>query len=473
MSNALRTDGTEITGLTCDSRKVAPGFLFAALPGAKADGRAFVADAVARGASAILALPGVEAAVPTLSDTNPRRAYARLAARFHGGQPEMVAAVTGTNGKTSTVTFLRQIWTHLGMPAASIGTLGIASPVFTVESGLTTPDAADLHRDLKRLKDGGVEHLAMEASSHGLDQFRLDGVRIAAAAFTNLTRDHLDYHPSMEAYLQAKLRLFREVVSPSGAAVVNADSPAAGAVVAACQARNLKVLTYGRAGADLRLKDIRALPEGQRLDLEVRGRAFAVTLPLLGRFQAENALCALGLALALGEDPAAAVGALAGLQGPPGRLEWTARHPNGAPVVVDYAHTPDALATVLAALRPHVNVNGRLIVVFGCGGDRDPGKRPEMGRIAAEAADLAIVTDDNPRSEDPAAIRAAILAAAPGAREIADRMEAIRAAVREMKPGDLLLIAGKGHERGQIVGGQVFPFDDREAARHAVGEVSA
>ena len=469
---AERIDDLEITGLTCDSRKVEPGFLFAALPGAKADGRAFAADAAAKGAVAIIGLPGTATDLPLLAHANPRLGYARLAARFHGGQPDCVAAVTGTNGKTSTVTFLRQIWAALGLKAASLGTLGIASPDYVVKGGLTTPDPADLHRDLKRLKDTGVEHLAMEASSHGLDQYRLDGVRVAAAAFTNLTRDHLDYHPSMEAYRAAKLRLFREVVREGGAAVVNADSPAAAAFLDACAGRRLRVLTYGRAGADLRLRNSEALAEGQRLDLEVQGRAFAVTLPLLGAFQAENALCALGLAIALGAEAEAAVAALATLQGPPGRLEWAAVHPSGAPVVVDYAHTPDALETVLRSLRPHVNVNGRLIVVFGCGGDRDPGKRPEMGRIAAALADAAIVTDDNPRSEAPAAIRAAILAAAPGAREIGDRLEAIRAGVAELQPGDLLLVAGKGHESGQIVGSAVLPFDDREAVRLAIREVT-
>ncbi len=474
MAQRAISKDTDIVGLTCDSRLVEPGFLFAALAGARADGRAFIPEAMRRGAAAVLAPPGTrietrEPPVPLLVDDNPRRRFALMAARFFASQPRTVAAVTGTNGKTSVVSFLRQVWTRLGRQAAGLGTLGIAAPGLEVGGSLTTPDPVELHRILADLAGRGVECLAMEASSHGLAQHRLDGVRVAAGAFTNLSRDHLDYHGSMESYLEAKTRLFSDIMGAGGVAVVNADAPYGEAVRAACAARGQRIITYGARGEDIRLEDAAPLPEGQRLRLTVMGRAHTVTLPLVGAFQAENALCALGLALACGEDEARAVAALEDLDGAPGRVQRIAGHPGGAAVFVDYAHTPDALASVLEALRPHAR--GRLFVVFGCGGDRDPGKRPQMGRTACALADVVIVTDDNPRSEDAARIRRQILAACEGARDIADRRQAIAAAVAELRPGDLLVVAGKGHEQGQIVGDEVRPFDDAEVLRAAIGEL--
>jgi UDP-N-acetylmuramoyl-L-alanyl-D-glutamate--2,6-diaminopimelate ligase len=469
-----------IAGLTADSRQVEPGFLFAALPGRQADGGRFIADAVRRGAVAILASPAAEAAWPDMNgaghavarlvDNNPRRRFALLAARFYGRQPEIVAAATGTNGKTSVTWFLRQIWQTLGHPAANLGTLGMTAPGLSVPGSLTTPDPVALHAVLAQLAAAGVSHLAMEASSHGLDQFRLDGVRIDAAAFTNLTRDHLDYHGSEAAYLAAKLRLFREVTRSGGTAVVNADAAHAGDVIAAAAGR-LSVLSFGERGRDLQLLARDPVADGQRLTVACFGAKRTVLLPLSGDFQASNALCAVGLAVATGADPEAALAALAALGPVPGRLERAARRANGASVYVDYAHSPDALAAVLGALRPYCR--GRLTVVFGCGGDRDAGKRPLMGRTAADLADRVIVTDDNPRGETPAAIRRAILAGCPQGLEIGDREEAIRWAVRDLAAGDVLVVAGKGHETGQIVGNRVMPFDDAEIVRRVVREVDA
>jgi UDP-N-acetylmuramoyl-L-alanyl-D-glutamate--2,6-diaminopimelate ligase len=469
----------EVAGLSADSRAIRPGFLFAALPGTNVDGARFIHDALARGAVAVLARPEHAAAVASaqavaLFADNPRRAYARFAARFYARQPAVVAAVTGTNGKTSTVHFLRQMWSRLGWRAASVGTLGIvgAGGETLHPGGLTTPDPAELHRALRDLADGGVDHLAIEASSHGLDQYRLDGVRLKAAAFTNLTRDHLDYHRDMDAYLAAKRRLFAELLPDGATAVVRLGAPGADAILAACRARKLKVLTYGAAGADLETRAIvPAHGAAQRLDLAVFGVKSTVEFPLPGVFQAENALCALGLALACGADPARAGETLARLASVPGRLEKAGASRAGGAVYVDYAHTPDALANVLAALRPHAT--GRLAVLFGCGGERDPGKRAEMGRVAARLADAVIVTDDNPRGEDAAAIRRAILAACPGADEIPDRRRAIRAAVARLRAGDVLVLAGKGHERTQIVGTEARPFDDAAEARAALAEGGA
>lgn len=472
VSDDLRVQGATdqaITGLSADSRAIGPGMVFAALPGAQADGRDFVPQAVAAGAVAVLAPEGSDLTLPAgvalLTSPLPRRAFARMAARFAGRQPTTVAAVTGTNGKTSTAVFTQQLWTALGHPAASLGTLGVHGPVFARDGRLTTPDPVLLHAILAEAADAGVDHLCMEASSHGLDQYRLDGVRLAAAAFTNLSRDHLDYHGTMEAYAAAKRRLFSEVLAPGGTAVLNADAPEIDGFRAAAEAAGRTVMTYGTTGADLRLLSRDAHPGGQTLALEVLGSRYAVDLPLVGAFQAMNALAALGLVLATGGDAGRAVAALEGLAGVPGRMQAVGTVA-GASVVVDYAHTPDALQVALDALRPHVS--GRLAVVFGCGGDRDRGKRPQMGAIATRLADRVIVTDDNPRSEDPAAIRAEILAAAPGAEEIADRHAAIRAAVDGLAAGDVLLIAGKGHETGQIVGATTSPFDDREEARKAV-----
>lgn len=468
----------EISGLTADSRKVSAGCLFAALPGSRADGRDFIPQAIAQGAAAVLApvgtvLPAPEARgmrpVALITDSNPRRRLALLAARFYGRQPATLAAVTGTNGKTSVASFTRQIWQTLGHPSASLGTLGLQPPRPDAPASLTTPDPVELHRCLATLARDSINHVVLEASSHGLDQYRLDGIRASAAAFTNLTRDHLDYHGTMAAYLQAKLRLFSELLLPEGAAVVNIDDPASAEVVAACRARGVRLLTYGRGKSDLRLLGQQPSATGQDLRLEFFGKACDVALPVAGAFQAGNALAALGLVLAAGAELEPAVAALARLSGVPGRVELVGATPAGAHVYVDYAHTPDALETVLKALRPHTS--GRLFVIIGCGGDRDRGKRPLMGRIAVTLADRAIVTDDNPRSEDPAAIRQEMLAEAAGAEEIGDRGAAIATAVAAMGPGDVLVIAGKGHESGQIVGGQVLPFDDRDVARTAISRL--
>ncbi len=462
----------QVTGLTADSRKVGPGMLFAALPGTKADGRAFIPQAVAAGAVAVLAPPGtlVPEGTALVEDENPRRAFALMAARFFGAQPGIMAAVTGTNGKTSVASFTRQIWSRLGHPAASLGTLGVQAPGIDLGGGLTTPDTAALHEMLAELAGKGVTHAVMEASSHGLDQFRLDGIRLAAGAFTNLTRDHLDYHGSMEAYGEAKLRLFTEVLPPGAGAVVNADSDFWPTIRVACAAHRLRVLTFGSAPeCDIRLLRQIPEPDGQSLELELFGRRRDLRLPLAGGFQAANALCALGLVVACGGDAEQAAEALEHLEGVRGRLQRVAARKNGAAIYVDYAHTPDALETVLRALRPHAA--NRLWVVFGCGGDRDPGKRPQMGAIAQALADRVIVTDDNPRSEAASGIRAAIMAACPGATEIGDRARAIREAVAGLEAGDLLVVAGKGHERGQIVGSEVLPFDDAEEACKAVTEI--
>ncbi len=472
--NALPGD-LNIAGLTCDSRKVQPGFLFAALPGTNADGRAFIPQALQSGAAAILALPGAclpeTATARLIEDENPRRRFALMAAVFYGAQPATMAAVTGTNGKTSTADFARQIWIGLGHKAASIGTLGIVAPGWDNQGGLTTPDPETLHANLKALADLGVDHACIEASSHGLSQYRLDGVALKAAAFTNLTRDHLDYHGDMDSYGRAKQRLFAEMLPDDGVAVINADQPQSQDFIAIAAKRGLTVMTYGQNGKDIHLESATPLAHGQDLALEILGRKSHVLLPLAGTFQAWNALAALGLVIATGSDPSLALTQLGHLQGVPGRLQKVAERQSGASIYVDYAHTPDALETVLNALRPHVTNKGRLICLFGCGGDRDPGKRPQMGAIAQNLADVTFVTDDNPRSEDPTLIRRAILTTAPKAAEIADRGQAIRAAIAELKAGDVLVLAGKGHERGQIVGKTVLPFDDAEEAQKAVIEI--
>jgi UDP-N-acetylmuramoyl-L-alanyl-D-glutamate--2,6-diaminopimelate ligase len=458
-----------IRGLAADSRAVTRGDLFVALRGAKADGLRFVGDAVRSGAVAVMGeeppdLP-LPAGVPFIAVDDARRALARAAARFFPKQPDMIAAVTGTSGKTSVVAFVRQIWSQLGRRAASIGTLGLVSPDGEIAGSLTTPDPIRLHQTLDELVGDGVSHVAMEASSHGLDQRRLDGVRVKIGAFTNLSRDHLDYHSSLEAYLSAKLRLFETLIAPNGGAVIDIDAAHSAAFVRAAQAAGLTLVTVGREGADLRLLEARIDGLGQQLRLDHHGRNVTVQLPLVGHFQVENALVAAGIAIASGEEPLRVLAALEQLKGAKGRLELVGRK-NGATIFVDYAHKPDALAKALDALRAFAR--GRLMVVFGAGGDRDTGKRPMMGAIAAEKADRVIVTDDNPRSEDPAAIRAAILAAAPGSREIADRGAAIAQAIAELAPGDALLIAGKGHESGQIVGDRVRPFTDHEAVAAAL-----
>jgi UDP-N-acetylmuramoyl-L-alanyl-D-glutamate--2,6-diaminopimelate ligase len=458
-----------VTGVTADSRAVKPGDLFVAIPGTKADGLQYMPQAVANGAAAVMAerKPDRQGEAAFVLVKNVRRALALAAAKLFPRQPRAIAAVTGTSGKTSVAAFTRQIWAALGEPAASIGTIGIVSPKGEVYGSLTTPDPVALHRMLDQLAGEGVTHLAMEASSHGLDQHRLDGVRVAAGAFTNLSRDHLDYHPSVEHYLNAKLRLFTGLVADGGSAVICADHDEAQAVVAAARKRGLKIFTVGRKGDGIRLLDAVVDGYAQKLTLDHAGKTYSVRLPLVGVFQIENALVAAGLAITTGSDPARVFAAIEKLEGAKGRLEYAGQR-NGAPVFIDYAHKPDALAKTLEALRPYVK--GQLAVVFGAGGDRDPGKRPLMGAIAAEKADRVVITDDNPRSENPAAIRAAILAAAPGASEIADRGEAIRHSIFGLNPGDVLVVAGKGHETGQIVGDRVLPFSDHDAVAAALGE---
>jgi UDP-N-acetylmuramoyl-L-alanyl-D-glutamate--2,6-diaminopimelate ligase len=469
-------EGPDILGLSADSRSVRPGFLFAALPGAKADGRAFIADAVARGAVAVLAPEGTEwppgvPPRPLLTHADPRAALARLAAAFHGVQPEVCVGVTGTNGKTSTVEFLRQFWSLAGRRAASLGTLGLRAEGFPPGASLTTPDPIALHATLAALAKGGVTHAAMEASSHGLDQRRVEGVRFRAAGFSNLTRDHLDYHGTMEAYRAAKLRLFRVLLPPGAVAVANADMDAEtlAEIRRTARERRLRLLTTGEAGGDVRLLAWAPLPDGQALLLEAFGASSEVMLPLPGRFQADNVMLALALAVATGVAAPLALAGIEMLQGVRGRMERAAVLPNGAAVYVDYAHTPDALARLLSALRPHVAPGARLHVLFGAGGDRDPGKRPLMGEAAARGADAVWITDDNPRSEDPAAIRAAVKAGAPGAVEIGGREAAIAAALSALKPGDVLAVAGKGHESGQEIAGVLHPFDDVEVVRRLAG----
>jgi UDP-N-acetylmuramoyl-L-alanyl-D-glutamate--2,6-diaminopimelate ligase len=392
-----------------------------------------------------------------------------MAARFYDAQPRITAAVTGTNGKTSVAWFTRQIWSHLGHQAASMGTLGVHAPGRTVKGSLTTPDPVALHRELAELAAAGIDHLALEASSHGLSQHRLDGIAIAAGAFTNLSRDHLDYHRTMADYRAAKLRLFEALLSPGAAAVLNADTAEFESFSDACDKRGCRVIGYGEKGRDIRLEALTPTQQGLALSVHLFGKQREIALPLPGAFQAANALCALGLVVACGDDSEAAISALPKLEGVPGRLQLAARRGHGAPIYVDYAHTPDALSNVLGALRPHTA--GRLFLVFGCGGDRDPGKRPMMGQIAHDLADIAIVTDDNPRGEAAAPIRRQIMDACSDARDIGDRAEAIRVAASELRPDDLLVVAGKGHETGQIVGDKVLPFDDVAVARDAVIDI--
>jgi UDP-N-acetylmuramoyl-L-alanyl-D-glutamate--2,6-diaminopimelate ligase len=463
-----RQGAIEIAGVAADSRKVKPAFLFVAIAGAKADGAHFARQAAAAGAVAVAAEQkpeGLPASVAFVAVQNARHALAIAAANFYPRQPETIAAVTGTSGKTSVVAFTRQVWGTLGHQAASIGTVGVVSPKSERYGSLTTPDPVELHRTLDELAREGVTHLALEASSHGLDQHRLDGMHIAAGAFTNLSRDHLDYHPTIEAYLAAKLRLFEDLIAPGGTAVIGADDCYAGRVTDAAKKRGLKIMTVGEHGDDIKFVVGAIDGFAQVVTMGYGGRSYKVKLPLVGAFQVQNAGLAAGLAIATGAEPARVFAALEKLSGAKGRLELAGTH-NGAPIFIDYAHKPDALKKALESLRPYAR--GKLIVVFGAGGDRDPGKRPIMGRIAAENADRAIVTDDNPRSENPAAIRAAILADAPGAAEIGDRAEAIRKAIADLRTGDVLLIAGKGHETGQIIGDRIVPFSDHEAVATAL-----
>jgi UDP-N-acetylmuramoyl-L-alanyl-D-glutamate--2,6-diaminopimelate ligase len=468
----------EIVGLSADSRTVRPGYLFAALRGTRLDGRAFAADAVSRGAVAILTDNAGALSlsredrkrVAILIDPNPHRRLALMAAQFYGRQPGTVVAVTGTNGKTSVVHFVREIWTSLGLAAASLGTLGLVTGSERRPGTLTTPDPIVLHSTLATLAAEGFRRLAIEASSHGLQQCRLDGLAVAAAGFTNLTRDHFDYHGDIAHYRAAKYRLFNTLLVPEGIAVLNADSSEFSGLARLCRDARHQVLSYGTGpGADLQVSHCELRGYSQVLFLDVLGHRRRVVLPLAGGFQAMNALAALGLVIATGGSVQVATDALSHLTSVPGRLQFVAQGDGGGGIVVDYAHTPDALAAVLTALRPHAR--GRLIALFGCGGDRDAGKRPLMGRVAARLADRVYVTDDNPRDEEPAEIRREILAAAPEAIEIADRHGAIAVAIAATAPGDVLLIAGKGHETGQIIGHQTHPFDDAAVVREIINSV--
>jgi UDP-N-acetylmuramoyl-L-alanyl-D-glutamate--2,6-diaminopimelate ligase len=463
----------EIAGLAFDSRKVGKDFLFFAVPGTKADGAQFARLAVNAGAAAVASeqpISDLPAGTVFVRVKNVRRALALAAARFYPRQPATIAAVTGTSGKTSVAAFTRQIWAALGHQAASIGTIGVVTPKEEIYGSLTTPDPIELHATLDRLAGEGITHLAIEASSHGLDQHRLDGMRVAAGAFTNLSRDHMDYHPTIQHYLAAKLRLFEALVVEGGTAVINVDHEQADAVIEAAKKRGLKLFMVGREGNPIQLIDVAIDGFAQRIALAFNGRPYVLKLPLVGAFQVENALVAAGLAIATGSAADKVFAALEHVQGARGRLELVGVR-DGAPIFVDYAHKPDALAKTLEALRPYAR--GSLAVVFGCGGDRDRGKRPLMGAIAADLADRVIVTDDNPRSEDPAAIRAEILKDVPGAAEIGDRREAIRAGIAALKQGDVLVIAGKGHESGQIVGDRVLPFSDHDAVAEVLKEMAA
>ncbi|WP_244491566.1 UDP-N-acetylmuramoyl-L-alanyl-D-glutamate--2,6-diaminopimelate ligase [Bosea sp. Root381] len=461
-----------VTGVAFDSRKVLQGQVFVALAGARADGARFIADAVAKGAVAIVSgqerPTDLPANVAFAQVEDPRLALALAAAQVHPRQPGTIVAVTGTSGKSSVADFTRQIYQALGHDAASLGTIGVVTAKGADYGSLTTPDPLSLHASLDRLAGEGVSHLAMEASSHGLDQRRLDGVRLKAGAFLNLGRDHLDYHPTVEDYLAAKMRLW-ELLPKGAPVVINRDEPFAAEAAQAAAAAGHPLIGIGRKGETIRLVDAARDGFSQRLTLAVDGRELAVSLPLVGDFMAGNALVAAALAIATGEDAQAALHAIAGLEGVAGRLERVGEA-NGGLVVVDYAHKPDALAAVLSTLRGYAA--GRLICVFGCGGDRDKGKRLLMGAIAAEKADIAIVTDDNPRGEDPAAIRAEVMAASPRLREIGDRAEAIMAAVRMLAAGDVLVVAGKGHETGQIIGDRTYPFSDQDVVRTAIAEIA-
>jgi len=462
----------DVTGLSADSRAIGEGFAFFAIPGHAGDGLSFVADAKARGAVVVVAQREAECGLPIVVVPDVRAAVALAAARFYPRQPQTIVAVTGTSGKTSVVAFLRQIWAAMGHEAASLGTVGIVDSRGAHYGSLTTPGPVELAKTLDELAARGTTHLAMEASSLGIDQRRLDGVRLAAAGFTNFSRDHLDHHRDMEEYFAAKMRLFDTLLQPGQTAVIDADSDAAERVSGVCKARGLNLFSVGAKGNAITLKETRPHALATSLSLSYAGTDHSVELPLAGAFQTSNALVAAGLAIAVGDDPAQVFAALNDLKGAPGRLELVGAK-SGAPVFVDYAHKPDALEKVLATVRPLTK--GRLIVLFGCGGDRDRGKRPLMGEIAARAADVAIVTDDNPRSEAPASIRAAIMQGAEGAGpaeiiEIADRGEAISQAVAMLREGDALVVAGKGHETGQIVGDRILPFSDHEAVAKALQE---
>ena len=455
---------SEVTGFAIDHRKVSPGSVFGAFRGAVFDGEDFIGQAVDRGAVAVVARPGTQAAgVPLIADPAPRRLFAELASKFYAPFPDTVVAVTGTNGKTSTVEMTRQIWRMSGHRSASIGTLGVTTSDEQVSTGLTTPDIVTFLSNMAGLKRMGISHVAYEASSHGLDQHRAEGVALAAAAFTNFSRDHLDYHETMDAYFEAKMRLFEELLPPGKPAVIWADDPRSDELIERTRRSGREVLSVGRKGGTIRLAEQSPTALGQTLMLEHGGKIERLSLPLIGAYQASNVLTAAGLVLATGGDWNATFSAMQRVAPVRGRLERAVISRLGVPVYVDYAHTPDALEAAIAALRPHVE--GRLITVFGAGGDRDQGKRPQMGQVATKLSDVVIVTDDNPRSEDPARIRSEILAGAPGASEVPGRREAIAEAIHIAREGDIVLVAGKGHETGQIIGDKVLPFDDALVAR--------
>lgn len=474
LSRLLRNDASIpagddplVEGLTSDSREVQPGFVFVALPGAKTDGARFIPQALQQGAVAVVCQTGTySGAGLVIQNENPRRLLALMASRFYDQQPDTIVAVTGTNGKTSVSVFVRQIWEQIGFRAASLGTIGVVGPSGSEYLSHTTPDPVKLQQIVAKLAEDKVEHLAIEASSHGLSQYRLDGLRLTAGAFTNLTRDHLDYHSTIEDYFNAKMRLFEELLPVGAAAVINSDMPEADIILQRAKAAGLRPFTVGKKGDDLCLQESARAGLGQHLKIKTPSGLYNVTLPLVGEFQASNALIAAGLVIAAGGEVSLALHALESLKGARGRLELAGVSACGASIFVDYAHTPDALETAITALRPYVE--GKLIVVFGCGGDRDKGKRPMMGEITARLADTTYVTDDNPRTEQAIAIRNEILLAAPHAIEIADRALAIFTAVQDLHEGDILLVAGKGHEEGQIVGTIVLPFSDHDAVTAAL-----
>lgn len=467
---AMDAPAVEIAALTSDSRAVRPGTLFAALPGTLADGRDYIDSAIKNGASAILSTPGLgDLGVPYIAQENPRQYYSELAARLYAGQPETLVAMTGTNGKSSTVEFLRQIWMHAGLQGACFGTLGVLAPSGYRALTHTTPDATVLHQTLCALKGEGVTHVGMEASSHGLKQFRLDGVKITAAGFSNLTQDHFDYHPDVEDYFTAKARLFMELTPADAPVVINVNDIYGQKLADMCAKRGQKVMRVGWTGEDIRIDEVMPRASSQILSLVVHGKRHSVTLPLAGEFQTLNAVSALGLAMVTGVSEEAALAALENLKGVAGRMEEAGRTKDGAPIFVDFAHTEDGLDKLLRSVRPHTM--GRIVVAFGCGGDRDPDKRAKMGAAACKLADHVIVTDDNPRGEDPASIRKTVLKGCPGADEVGDRAAAIREGIKQLGPQDCLVIAGKGHEQGQIVGKEVIPFSDVEQVALALKEM--
>lgn len=459
----------QVKGLTCDSREVKPGFVFAALPGTVTDGRKYIESALENGAEAILSTGDMDLPVPYLNSQAPRLDYAKMAAKLYAGQPEILVAMTGTNGKSSTVEFLRQIWAFAGQSAACFGTLGVQAPNGYRPLTHTTPDAVALHKTLSELTNEGVTHAAMEASSHGLDQYRLDAVKVTASGFTNLTQDHFDYHTDAEDYFMAKARLFTELTPANAPLVINTNDDYGQRLVKMCEARGQQVMQVGWTGQDIRIDEVMPRASSQIVTLVVKGERHKIELPLAGEFQVLNAVSALGLALVTGVTKETALKALENLRGVAGRMERAGQTKEGAPIFVDFAHTEDGLDKLLRSVRPHTM--GDVIVAFGCGGDRDPDKRPKMGRVAAKLADDVIVTDDNPRTENAAAIRKAVMAGCPDAAEIGDRAEAIREGIKRLKPKDCLVIAGKGHEQGQIVGTKVIPFSDVEQVQLALREL--